>query len=133
MIDYPRFPISEAHLRKFLTLRNSKAGKSTLGLKLAQKTVDPHLTMQWIKEVQTAKSTDDLMTSRSIVGRTDFTDYDMLDAMIASALKKLLLDKHVHFRQRVCVEEQRAQIRQIFTRKANCLHDLRTYLSNWIL
>ena len=32
----------------------------------------------------------------------------MLDAMIASALQKLR-DKHVHFRRRVSVEEQRAQ------------------------
>ena len=32
----------------------------------------------------------------------------MLDAMIASALKKLL-DGHVHFRRRASVEEQRAQ------------------------
>ena len=47
------------------------------------------------------------MTSRSIVVRTDFPDYDMFDAMIASALKKLLT--HVHFRKRVSVEEQRAQ------------------------
>ena len=28
------------------------------------------------------------MTSRSTLGRTDFPDYDMLDAMSASALKK---------------------------------------------
>ena len=48
------------------------------------------------------------MTSRSIVERTVFPDYDMLDAMIASALK-ILLDRHVHFRRRVTVEEQRAQ------------------------
>ena len=64
--------------------------------------------MQWIKEVETAKSIDELMTSRSIVERTDFPDYDMLDAMIASALKKLL-DKDVHFRRRGSVKEQRAQ------------------------
>ena len=32
----------------------------------------------------------------------------MLDAMIASALMRLL-DKHIHFRTRVSVEEQRAQ------------------------
>ena len=63
--------------------------------------------MQWIKEVETAKSIDDLLTSRSIAGQTDFPDYDMLDAIIASALKKLL--RHVHFRKRVSVEEQRAQ------------------------
>ena len=76
---------------------------------VGSKTVDPHLTMQWINEVQTAKSIDDPMTSRSIVGRTDdFTDYNMLDAMIASASKKLL-DKHVRFRKRFSVEEQRAQ------------------------
>ena len=42
------------------------------------------------------------------MGRTDFTDYDMLDAMIVFALKRLL-DKHVHFRKRASVEEQRAQ------------------------
>ena len=64
--------------------------------------------MQWIKEVESAKSIDELMTSRSIVERTDSPDNDMLDAMVASALKKLL-DRHVHFRRRVSVEEQRAQ------------------------
>ena len=64
--------------------------------------------MQWIKEVERAKSIDELMTSRSIVERTDSPDYDMLDATIASALKKLL-DRHAHFRRRVSVEEQRAQ------------------------
>ena len=42
------------------------------------------------------------------VGQRDFPDYDMLDAMIASAMKRLL-DKHVHFRKRASVEEQRAQ------------------------
>ena len=69
---------------------------------------DPHLTMQWINEVQIAVSIDELFTSRSVVGRTDFPDYDMLDAMIASALQKLV-DKHVHFRRRVSVEDKRAQ------------------------
>ena len=64
--------------------------------------------MHWIKEVEIAKSIDKLMTSRSIVERNDFPDYDMLHAMIASALKRLP-DKHVRFRKRVCVEEQRAQ------------------------
>ena len=62
--------------------------------------------MHWIKEVEMAKSINDLMTSRAITGRKDFSDYDMLDAMIASALKKLLT--HVRFRKRVRVEEQRA-------------------------
>ena len=40
--------------------------------------------------------------------RTEFPDFDMLDAMIASALKKLL-NTQTHFRKRVSVEEQRDQ------------------------
>ena len=84
----------------------------------------PHITMHWIKEVDTAKSIDELETSLSIVGRTDFLDCDMLDAMIASALKKLL-NTHVHFRRKASVEEQtHSGKRLILTREANCLHDL---------
>ena len=49
------------------------------------------------------------MTLRSITERHDFLDYDKLDAMIASALKKLLLNTQSKFRKRVSVEEQRAQ------------------------
>ena len=62
--------------------------------------------MHWIKEVEIVA----LMTSRLISGRMDFPDYGMLDAMIASALKKLV-STHVHFRKnkKVNVEEQRAQ------------------------
>ena len=43
-----------------------------------------------------AKSIDEVVTSRSIVGRDDFPDFDVLDAMIASVWKKLL-DTNVHF------------------------------------
>ena len=67
---------------------------------VCSRTADPQVTMHWIKEVETARSLDELMTSRSIVGRTDFPDFDVLDVMIASALKRLL-DKHIHFLKRV--------------------------------
>ena len=77
--------------------------------------------MHWIKEVEIAKSIDDLMTSQSIIGRRDFPHYDMLDAMIASASKKLLI-KHAHFRKRGSVEEQRAQkVRPILAREIKLL------------
>ena len=69
---------------------------------VCSKSADPHVTMHWIKEVDMAKSIDELVTSRSLVGGNGFTDYDMLDAVIASALKRLL-DKHIHFRRRVKV------------------------------
>ena len=55
------------------------------------------------------------MTSRSIVVRTDFPDFDMLHAMIASALKKLLKSQ-IQFRKRVSVEEHRAQKSDRFLR-----------------
>ena len=91
----------------------------TLGISKLES--QPHLTMHWTKEVEKAKSIDELMTSRTIMVRTDFPDYDMLDAMIASALKKLL-NTHVHFRKRVSVEEQRAQKYDRFFRgRQSCL------------
>ena len=71
-------------------------------------TADFHLTMQWIREVEMSKSIDELVTSRLVVGRRDFTDFNVFDAMIAYALRRLL-DKHLHFLKRVSVEEQRAQ------------------------
>ena len=55
------------------------------------------------------------MALRSILGRNDFPNYDVLVAMIASALKRLL-DKHIRFRKRVKVEEQRAQRYDLFSR-----------------
>ena len=115
MIDYSRFPISELHLGKFPDSMEFQSWKVNFKTEVCSKTTNPHLTMHWIEEVEMAKSIGDLMTSRSIVGRTDFTDVAMLVAMIPSAWKKLL-DKHVHFRQRVSVEEQRAQKHDRFLR-----------------
>ena len=94
MMDYPKFPISEMHPRKFPFQSCEIIFKTEVCAKFAFL----HITMHWIKEVETAKSIDDLITSRSITGRKDFPDYDMLDAMIASALKKVLT--HVHFRKK---------------------------------
>ena len=55
------------------------------------------------------------MTSQSIEGRRDFTDFEMLDAKIASGLQKVI--SSVHFRRRVIVEEQRAQKYDRFFRR----------------
>ena len=97
----------------------------------SSKSADPHLTMHWIKGVEIAKSIDEIMTSRSIVERNDFPDCDMVDAMIASALKRLR-DKHIHFRRSKSVEEQRAQkMRPILRRETKSLHDLRAFPCNW--
>ena len=63
--------------------------------------------MQWIKEIEAAKSLDDLITPNLITGQ-DFPDYEELDLMMASALKRCY-DKRTHFRKKISVEEQRAQ------------------------
>ena len=78
--------------------------------------------MLWIKEVELAKSVDDLLMSQSIEGR-DFSDFEMLDAKIASALQRTISDQYL--RTRANIEEQTAQkIRQVSTRKATCFFDL---------
>ena len=107
MMGYPRFQISEMHLAKFPCSSELQSWKVNFETEVCPNSAFPHITMHWIKAVETAKSTDDLMTSRSITRRTDFPDYDMLDAMIASELKMLVTS--VHFRKRVTGEKQRAQ------------------------
>ena len=61
-----------------------------------------------------AKSTDDLMTSQSVEGRRDFPDFEMLDARIASTLRRIIFN--ACFKRRVSVEEQRAQKQNRFLR-----------------
>ena len=104
------------HLGKFPDSMEFQSWKVNFKTEVCSKSADPHVTMHWIKEVEIAKSIDELVTSRSILGRTDILVYDMLDAMLASALKKLL-NTHVHFGKRVRVEEQRAQQYDPFSRE----------------
>ena len=115
IIEYPRFPFSELHLGKSPDSVEFQSWKVYFKTEVCSKTAYSHLTMHWIKEVEMATSIYELTTSRSIVGRTDFPDSDMLDAMIAFALKRLL-DKHIRFRKRVSVEDQRAQKHDRFLR-----------------
>ena len=49
----------------------------------------PTLTMSWVKEVERATSIANLMTSQSIEGKV-FLIFEMLDAKVASALKKII-------------------------------------------
>ena len=67
----------------------------------------PQLSMSWINEVEMARSMKNLMTSQSIEGRRAFPDFEMLDARIASPLRKIIFN--TSFIYRVSVEERRAQ------------------------
>ena len=64
-IDYLRFPTSELHLGKVPDSMECQSWKVSIKTEVC--------------------SIDELMTSRSMVGRNDCPDYDMLGAMIASA------------------------------------------------
>ena len=74
---------------------------------VCSKAKNPALVLQWIKEIEAAKSLDDLTTSKSITVK-DFLDYEVLDLMMASALKRCY-NKQTHLRKRISVKEQRAQ------------------------
>ena len=105
-MDYPRYQILEMHLGKFPDSVEFQSCKVNFKTEVCANSQFLHKTMFWIKEVEVAQSIDDLTTSRSMTGRTDFSDYDMRDAKIASSLKKLITN--VHFRRRVSTEELRA-------------------------
>ena len=103
------------HLGRFPGSTELQSWRVNFKNDVCTRTADPQLAVHWIQEVEIAKSMDELMTSRSIVGRTDFPDIDMIDAMIASALKRLF-STQIHFRERASVEEQRAQKHDRFSR-----------------
>ena len=63
--------------------------------------------MQWITEIEAAKSLDDLKTPKSVTDN-DFLNYKELDLRMTIALKRCH-DKQTHFRKKISVEEQRAQ------------------------
>ena len=92
----------------FLTLWIVQSWKINFRTEVCLRTADPQITMLWIKEFEIPKSIDELVTSRSITGQHNFPDFDMFDAMIAPALKKLLSTQS-NFWKRVSVEEQWVQ------------------------
>ena len=108
MMEYPRFTISEMPLGKFPDSMEVESWTANFKTEVCAKTANPQITMSWITEVEKAKSIDESSTSQSILGRTDYPDCEMLDVMIASALKKIL-NSHIQFLKRISVEEQRAQ------------------------
>ena len=104
-------------LEKIQTFWNFKAGSLISELTFAcEQPNEPQVTMLWIKEVERTKSMDELVTSRSITGQHHFTDFHMLDAIIASALKKVINTQST-LRKKVSVEEQRAQNSDRFSRR----------------
>ena len=89
MMD-PRTSITEWNLGQFPDTVEFQSWKLNFRTEVSMRTADLQVTMQWIKEIEVAITIDELVASRSVTGQTNFPDLDMLDAMIASALKKLI-------------------------------------------
>ena len=103
----PSYPSSEMHLGKSPDHTEFQSWTANFRTEVCWKAKNPTLALQWIKEIEAAKSLDDLITPKSITGK-DFPDYEELDLMMATALKRCY-DKQTHFRKKISVEEQRAQ------------------------
>ena len=73
----------------------------------------PWEAMVWIKEVKMVDSVDELKSLRSIEGR-DFTNFEVLDAKVASALNKIT--QNSHFKKKVSLEERKVPKEDPFLR-----------------
>ena len=75
-------------------------------------------------------SLDESKSSRSVYGK-DFSNFEMLDAKIASALLNKII-QNSHFEKKVSLEEQKAQKEDRFLRgRQDRLHDLRLLSGDW--
>ena len=134
MINYPRFPISDFIWEKFpdsmefqswnVKFRNWNMFKNQQIL-ISQ--CNGSKKLRWRNQI------DALMTSQSITGRKYFPDYDFLDAMIASTLKKTSRQASSLPKKSKCRRAACSKIRPILTRKTKCLHDLWAFPCNWSL
>ena len=91
MMEDPRNQISELHFGKFPDSDDFQCWRVNVKTEVCVNTPFPQITMSWINEVEMAKSVDDLLTSQPIEGR-DFHDFEMFDARIASALRKIIFN-----------------------------------------
>ena len=119
----PSHSSSEMHLGKYPDHMEFESWIVNFRTEVCSKRI-PRSLLQRIKEIEAAKPLDDLITPKSITGK-DFPDYEELDLMMASALKRCY-DKQTHFRKKISVEEQRGQKDNRFLRETetNCLFDL---------
>ena len=111
--DQQRLQISDLHFDKFPTPATFGCWKIRFKTEVCTCSQFPTEAMQWIKEVEMADSVDDLKSSCSVRG-IQMTNFEVLDARIASALNKIIHNSH--FKRRISLEEQKAQKEDRFLR-----------------
>ena len=127
----PSHPSSEMHLGKLPDDTEFQSWIVNFRTEVCSKAKNPTRALHWIEEIEAANSLDDLITPKSITSK-DFPDYEELDLMMASALKRCY-DKQTHFRKKISVEEQRAQKDNRFLRERQIAYLIYEYFSAyWI-
>ena len=111
--DQQRLQISDLHFDKFSMPATFACWKIRFKTEVYICSQFPTEAMLWIKEVEMVESVDDLKSSSSVRGiRTP--DFEVLDAKIASALKRTI--HNTQFKRKVSLEEQEAQKEDRFLR-----------------
>ena len=111
--DQQRLQISDLHFDKFPTPATFACWKIRFKTEVYTCSQFPTEAMQWIKEVELVDSVDDLKSSSSTRG-ISMPNFEVLDAVIASALDRIIHTSH--FKRRVSLEEQKAQKEDRFLR-----------------
>ena len=111
--DQQRLQISELHFDKFPSPTTFACWKIRFKTEVCTCSQFPTEAMLWITEVEMVDSVDDLKSSRSIKG-TPGSDFELLDARIASALNKNI--QNTLFKKKVSLEEMKAHKEDRFLR-----------------
>ena len=83
----PSYPSSEMLLGKFSDHTEFQIWIVNFRTEVCSKAKNPTLALQWIKDIETARSLEQLITPISITGK-DFPDCEELDLMMAAALTR---------------------------------------------
>ena len=111
--DQQRLQIPDLHFDKFPTPATFACWKIRFNTVVCTCSQFPTEAMLWIKEVELVDSVDDLKSLCFIRG-IRVTDFEVLDAKIASALNRII--HNTQFKRKVSLEEQKAQKEDRFFR-----------------
>ena len=111
--DQRRLQISNLHFDKFPTPATFACWKMRFKTEVCTCSQFPTEAMQWIKDVESVDSVDELRSSSSTLG-ISMPNFEVLSARIASALNKIIHNSH--FKRRISLEEEKAQKEDRFLR-----------------
>ena len=111
--DQQRLQSLDLHVDKFPTPATFACWKIRFKTEVCTCSQFPTEAMLWIKEVEMVDSVNDLKSSCSVRG-IKMPNFEVLDARIALALKKIIHNSH--FKRRISLEERKAQKQDRFLR-----------------